>query len=151
MILDTLDQADQYFSAHPGFAPAFEYLRTTDFSRLAPGRNEVDGTRLFLMFNVGEGRGRNNVLLEVHRQYIDIQLALEGTDEIGWKPLYDCSQVHKDYQADGDFALYADRPVTWIPVPPRQFAIFFPGDAHAPMGAVGMLKKAVLKVAVDWK
>ena len=151
MIYDTLDQADRYFASHPGFAAAFAYLRKTDFSKLSPGRNEVDGQRMFLMLNVGKGRGKPNVQLEVHQQYIDIQLTLSGTDEIGWKPLSACTQTHTAYKADGDFALYSDRPEIWIPVPPQYFAVFFPGDTHAPMGAECELRKAVLKVAVDWK
>jgi hypothetical protein len=41
----------------------------------------------------------------------------------------------------------------WITVPPGSFTIFFPDDAHAPMGAeIGCeFLKAVMKVAVDWR
>jgi YhcH/YjgK/YiaL family protein len=151
MIYDTLDQADRYSASHPGFAAGFAYLRKTDFSRLSPGRNEVDGQRMYLMLNVAKGVGKEKAKLEVHRQYIDIQLTLSGTDEIGWRPLTACTETHTSYQADGDYALYNDKPELWIPVPPKHFAIFFPGDTHAPMGAECDLRKAVLKVAVDWK
>jgi len=33
------------------------------------------------------GRAREAAKLECHRRYIDIQLVLEGVDEMGWKAL----------------------------------------------------------------
>jgi beta-galactosidase beta subunit len=39
--------------------------------------------------------------------------------------------------------------MTWVAVPPGSFAIFFPHDAHAPLGGEGRVKKAVVKVASD--
>ena len=57
-----------------------------------------------------------------------------------------------DYDADKDFWLFSDRPKLWCPVPPGVFAIFFPEDVHAPLAAAPAtaLRKAVVKVAVDW-
>ncbi|MCY2966053.1 MAG: YhcH/YjgK/YiaL family protein [Planctomycetota bacterium] len=153
MLLDSLHNAERSFPLHPGFAQAFDYLRKTDFSQLAPGRHPIDGSRLYLMLNQGQGRGHDAVKFECHRQYIDIQYTIQGPDEIGWKPLEACQSVYTPYDGVKDFMLFADRPEIWVPVPAGTFAIFFPEDVHAPMGApasVGLLK-AVLKVAVDWK
>lgn len=150
MIFDCLANAARYETLNPGFRRAFEYLRTTDFSKLAPGRHEIDGSNLYLMLNQGKGRGRDEVKLEAHQQYIDIQYTITGPDEIGWRSLRDCIQVCSPFDAAKDFMLFTDRPEIWISVPPGTFTIFFPEDAHAPMGAsVGTdLLKAVLKVAV---
>jgi YhcH/YjgK/YiaL family protein len=153
MILDRLENANRYFPLHSGFSQACDFLRRTDFTKLAPGRHEVDGDRLFMMLNKGTGGGRENVKLEVHRRYIDIQYTIAGPDEIGWRPLKTCKKVDTPFDTEKDYGLFADRPEAWIAVPPGSFAIFFPDDAHAPMAAsIGCgLLKAVLKVAVDWR
>ncbi|RPI87942.1 MAG: DUF386 domain-containing protein [Planctomycetaceae bacterium] len=80
MIFDCLANSQRYEALNPGFRPAFEYLRTTDFTRLSPGRHEIAGANLFLMLNQGKGRGRTDVKLEAHRQYIDIQYTITGPD-----------------------------------------------------------------------
>ncbi len=153
MILDRLENLDRYFPLHAGFRQACDYLRQTDYTKLTAGKHEVDGAKLFLMLNKGSGKGREGVKLEAHRRYIDIQYTIAGPDEIGWRPLAACTQIDRPYDAHTDFGLFADRPQAWVAVPPGSFAIFFPEDAHAPMGAGAdcELLKAVVKVAVDWR
>ena len=134
MILDRLDNAERYFPLHAGFRAACDYLRRTDFANLAAGKHDIDGERLFVVMNRTEARGRDEAKLESHRQYIDIQYTIAGPDEIGWRPLAACTQIHKPFDAEQDFGLFADPPETWIAVPPGSFAIYFPDDAHAPLG-----------------
>jgi len=150
MILDHLRYAERYTALHPGFAPAFEYLAQTPLQTLAAGRHEIDGDRLFVMINRGRGRGHAEAKLETHRRYIDIQMVIEGTDDIGWKPAHLCQQVNLSYSPEQDLALFADPPTAWLAVAPQNFAIFFPEDAHAPMGGEDELTKAVVKVAINW-
>jgi biofilm protein TabA len=38
-----------------------------------------------------------------------------------------------------------------VTIPQGSFGIFYPEDAHAPMGSDGPLHKVVVKVAVDWQ
>ena len=148
MILDKLDNAERYFGLNPHFEEAFAYLRKTRLEGLPTGRNPIDGERLYVMLNRGEGRGRSGVVLECHRRYIDIQLTLSGMDDIGWKPVGECRQVKLAFDEAGDGGLFADAPLAWVNVPPGYFAIFFPDDGHAPMGGEGDMVKAVVKVAV---
>lgn len=151
MILDRLDNAERYFPLNAGFAEAVAFLRTHDLTQLAAGRHDVKGDLLYVMMNRCKGRGKQGAKLESHRQYIDIQFAVSGTDQIGWKPLAECQTVEKAFDAGADFGLFQDAPDTWVGVPPGHFAIFFPEDAHAPLGAEEDLVKAVMKVAVDWR
>lgn len=153
MILDTLENAERYFPLHAGFRQACEFLRNADLTKLVPGKNPIDGDKLFVVLNQGQGRGREGVKLEAHRQYIDIQYTIGGTDEIGWRPVGACTQIATPYDAARDVGFFADTPEAWVAVPPGSFAIFFPEDAHAPMGAPAesQLLKAVVKVAVDWR
>jgi biofilm protein TabA len=102
MILDTLANADRYLALHPLFPRAFEFLRSTDLAALAPGRHVIDGESLFAIVEACPGRTRAEAKLECHRRYIDIQLVLEGTDEMGWKPLGECRQPVSEFNVERD-------------------------------------------------
>jgi YhcH/YjgK/YiaL family protein len=149
MILDTLAQSARYAALHPGFARAFTFLRETDVAALPAGRHPIDGDRIYVSIDHKEGRGREGARLEAHRRYIDIQFTIGGDEEIGWMPLAACGPASgAGYEENRDIAFFEPRPETWLSVPPRTFAIFFPEDAHAPLGGRGLLKKAIVKVAV---
>ena len=149
MILSTLSQADRYAALHPLFPRVFEYIRNTDLLALAPGRYPVVGEQLFVIVENVAGRTREAAKLECHRRYIDIQLVLEGTDEMGWKALADCVQPVSDYSAEKDIRFFHDAPASWIATPPGAFCIFFPEDAHAPLVSVGNIRKVIFKIAVE--
>jgi YhcH/YjgK/YiaL family protein len=148
MIFDHMDQAHRYTSLHPLFAQAFAFLRTADLSKLKPGRNEIDGDKLFVMFDQKPGRGRSGARLESHRKYIDIQLTMSGAEEIGWKRTGLCNEITEPFKPDGDIQFYGDAPIAWVAVPPKHFTIFWPEDAHAPLGGTGDLEKLIVKIAV---
>lgn len=148
MILDTLANADRYSALHPRFAHAFEFLRGTDLLALAPGRYEVQGEQIFVIIENRPGRTRAEAKLECHRRCIDIQLVLEGVDEMGWMLRAQCVDPATDYDAVRDIRFFNDAPAGWIAVPAGAFCIFFPEDAHAPLVSSGAIRKAVVKVAV---
>ena len=37
MVLDRIDNAERYYSLHPGFKPAFEFLKTIDPEKMENG------------------------------------------------------------------------------------------------------------------
>ena len=150
MILDRLDCWQRYAPLHNGFAGAFQALADSRTAALTVGRHTVDGDRLYLIIGRDAGRGREGAKLESHRRYIDIQLTLNGPEEIGWLPLADCGEPDQPYAPERDIAFYSARPRTWFTMPPGTFAIFYPDDAHAPLAGQGELHKAVAKVAVEW-
>ena len=149
MILDILDHSARYAAMHPAFARAFAFLSNTDLSALAPGRHDLDGDDLFVLIDHKDGRGEEGARLEVHRRYIDIQYTLDGQELIGWVPLARCVSPDGEFDLVKDVGFFADSPSTWVAVPPGSFAIFFPHDAHAPLGGRGTLKKAIVKIAAD--
>jgi len=149
MIFSTISQSDRYAALHPLFPRAFDYIRDTDLLSLAPGRYPIVGEQLFVIVENVAGRAREAAKLECHRRYIDIQLVLEGTDEMGWKALADCLRPVSDYSAEKDIRFFHDAPATWIATPPGMFCIFFPEDAHAPLVGNGNIRKAIFKIAVE--
>ena len=87
MILDTIANADRYNALHPLFPKVFEYIRNTELSTLATGRHSIIADDVFVIIERAAGRSRDAAQLECHRKYIDIQLVLEGVDEMGWNCL----------------------------------------------------------------
>jgi len=149
MIFSTLSQSTRYAALHPLLPHAFEYIRNIDLLSLAPGRYPIVDKQLFVIVENVAGRTREAAKLECHRKYIDIQLVLEGVDEMGWKALADCSQPVSDYSAEKDIQFFHDAPASWIATPPGAFCIFFPDDAHAPLVSAGIVRKAIFKIAVE--
>ncbi len=150
MILDHLDNAERYAALHPGFSAAFEFLKRKDLADLSAGRHPLDGERLYVLVVQQDGRGRDKAKLETHRRYIDIQFTVTGADDIGWKPAAHCSGYDQDYNDEKDVAFFSDKPDVWVTIRPGTFGIFFPEDAHAPLGGTGPIHKVVVKVAVVW-
>ncbi len=148
MIIDTLSNADKYFSLNPRFAAAFRYLRKPVVRGMDSVHDEIEGDKLIALFSRKIGKQRNEAKLEVHRKYIDIQFVLGGIDTMGWKPASDCSKVLAPYDDEKDVGFFSDEPSMWCPVHAGSYAIFFPEDAHAPMVSHSEIHKIILKVAV---
>ena len=148
MILSTLANANRYAALHPLFPLVFEYIRNTDLNALAPGIHPIIDKQLFVIVEIANGRTRAEAKLECHRKYIDIQLVLEGVDEMGWKPMTDCHQPLDEYNEVRDIRFFNDTADSWISTPANTFCIFFPDDAHAPLVSSGKIRKVIFKIAV---
>jgi biofilm protein TabA len=146
MILDTLTNSNRYGSVHPLFAQAFEALHNAH--TLPPGTHTIDGDNLFIIIAEQQSEPAQNIRLEAHRKYIDIQTALDGSFDIGWRALEQCRILYSDYDTSNDVVLFDDRPDFFAALRPGMMAILFPDDAHAPMPPVGSVRKAVVKVRV---
>ena len=48
MILDSLNNTKKIECLHPLFKKAFDYLKSTDFSKVEDGKHELDGSRLYV-------------------------------------------------------------------------------------------------------
>ena len=149
MILDQLVNARLYLDLHPGLARGFAFLEKSTLEGLADGRHDIDGDRVFALLSHDQGKGQEQARIEHHRRYLDIQYVIRGEDRIGWMPTSCCQRLASDFEPGGDVAFFFDRPRSWLVVPEGSFAVFFPTDAHAPLGGSGEVFKAVVKVLLD--
>jgi biofilm protein TabA len=147
MILDILENAHRYPFMNKGFAKAFNFLLRPDIKELPAGKYEIDGERVYAMVSNGPGRKKEDALLETHDKYIDIQLILAGTDNMGWKPKSLCKQPSGEYDYKADIQFFEDEPEAWFPTESGAFVIFFPEDAHMPLISSGLIHKVVVKIA----
>ena len=148
MIIDSLDNASKYFSVHPLFAKAFEYISLAQVETIADGKYEIDGDRLRAIVTNKKGMtaAESTAKFECHDKHIDIQLCIKGEEKLGWKPRNTCREQKGEYNAEKDVVFYNDPPDTFFDLRDGQFAIFYPEDVHAPMIGEGLIKKMVIKV-----
>jgi biofilm protein TabA len=150
MIIDTIKNASKYYSVHPLFQKAFEYITSTDLANTADGKYEIDGDNLKAIFSNKDGMtaAESIAKFECHDKHIDIQLCIKGKETMGWKPRENCKEQKGDYNTEKDVLFYADAPDMYFDLNDRQFVIFFPEDVHAPMIGEGQIKKLVIKVKI---
>ncbi|HQY11939.1 MAG: YhcH/YjgK/YiaL family protein [Ferruginibacter sp.] len=150
MIIDTIQNASKYYSTHPLFAKAFEYIRSADLDSIEMGKYEIDGDDLKAIFSakVGMTAEASVAKFECHNNHIDIQLCIHGVEQIGWKPREKCSRENGGYNPEKDVQLYTESPDMYFQLTDGQFAIFFPEDVHAPMIGDAEIKKLVIKVKI---
>jgi biofilm protein TabA len=149
MIVDTIRNAPKYFSVHPLFAKAFEYIQQNDLANTADGKSDIaEGLKAIISNAPGKTKEASLAKFECHDKNIDIQLCIKGMETIGWKPREKCVTPNGDYNAEKDVRFYNDAPDTFFQLTDSQFAVFFPEDVHAPMIGEGSIKKLVIKVKI---
>ena len=147
MIIDTLENLEQYASVNPRFAKAIEYLKSTDLNAQEPGKVELDGKDLVVNFSIAKGKTKEQAQLETHKNFIDIQIPLSCMEVMGYTPA--CNLPEGEYNAEKDITKCAMPSEAYIPVHPGMFAIFFPQDGHAPcISEEESIRKVIVKVRV---
>lgn len=147
MILDRLDNASSYRGIHPGIDKALEYLAKTDFARVANGKHELDGERLFAMVQRYRTRTLDQIVWEAHRRYIDVQYIVAGAERMGYTALRDGLTIKKPYDEQSEAILF-DADGAMFDIWAGGFTVFMPQDVHAPGLAVDQVPSEVVKVVV---
>ncbi len=150
MILDSLENSQQYESLHPLFKKAFDLIKHADFSQLKEGLIETSDPRLYFSISRIRGKDPQDAVLETHKKFIDIQAPIVGVETIGWKAGDELMIISKPYDYKEDVIFYHDFPTTYAKLYPGQFAIYFPEDGHAPGIGQGDIRKIVAKIAVEY-
>ncbi len=151
MIIDDLSNISKYKLVHPNFEKAFEYLTTTNFESIAPGKYEIQGEAIFAMIvnDNGVPMLESTAQFECHNKYIDIQYVFGGLETVGYKSRLTCVEPRGEYDDKKDVLFYEDAPDFFFKLYPGQFGIYFPDDVHAPMIGDGNIKKVVMKIKVN--
>ena len=111
------------------------------------GRHEIDNSDVFAIVSTYKTKSQEESLWEAHRQYIDIQAMIEGSERIGHAPI-DTLNITQPYDPAKDITALRGSGDMFI-LKPGMFAIFYPTDAHMPgVCADGnqQVKKIVIKV-----
>lgn len=145
MIIDKLENLDKYVAVNPLFAQAVDYLKSTDLEAVEPGTKlELKGNDLRVNFAQTKPKTKEQARLETHRDFIDIQIPLSGTEIMGYTPADELPQA--EYNAEKDITFYEGLAESYVSVKPGMFAIFFPQDGHAPGITETGVRKVIVKV-----
>jgi YhcH/YjgK/YiaL family protein len=150
MILDTIKNKDLYTALSPRIKTAFHFLAETDFSLLAPGRYDIDGSNIYALVQEYETIVKEQGKWECHKNYIDIQYVLSGTEQIGYANL-EGMKIQTEYNPEQDIAFLSGNG-DYLTVGKDAYCIFFPNDAHQPKIAVDKpenVRKVVIKIRIN--
>ena len=67
MILDSLNNTEEIECLHPLFKKAFDYLKSTDFSKVEDGKHELDGSRLYVSVVSIFGKEKKDAAIETQK------------------------------------------------------------------------------------
>ncbi|MDP2680930.1 MAG: YhcH/YjgK/YiaL family protein [Rhodoferax sp.] len=132
---------------------AVEHLKTTDFAALPAGNYELQGKDIHVQVIDMHTRPFADTHAEVHRQYIDVQFLVHGSEKIGVATDTGNNQVDRDKLAEHDLLLYTGMEnESTLTMTPGSFAVFLPTDVHRPGCAADQpqaIRKVVVKVRVS--
>jgi YhcH/YjgK/YiaL family protein len=153
MIKDRIDNAEAYGRLGGGIARAMHFLRTTDCTKLEPGKHEIDDQRVFAVVQRYLPKPLEKAGWEAHHRYIDVQYIAEGRERMGYTALVAGLEIAKPYDPHTDLIFY-ETTGDLLVFQAGEFAIFTPQDVHAPSlaldsGPGAEVLKVVVKVRVD--
>ena len=148
MILDNIKNAETYYNLSARIQTAFEYLKQTDLKALECGKHSICGDDIYISVQEYNTKPLEEGKWEAHRQYIDIQFMIKGSEDMG------CTDVEPlipvtEYDEEKDLIFFKNAEGNFFEVRENCFAIFFPQDAHMPCLSVDkstLIKKAIVKI-----
>ncbi len=141
-----------------GLQAAADFLSNNDhqaiFSQLAKGDSEkveIDGERIFAMYQKYDSKNGTDPVFEAHRKFIDVQYLYSGCELI---LVSDMGQaiLTQVYDEENDFELYALAHWSNLLMKPGMAAVLYPEDLHAPCilwKQSQLIEKIVVKVKVE--
>ncbi len=133
---------------NPNYLNAVKFIEENDLSLLEVGKHVIDGDKLWVNIVDADLRQAEDARLEVHNDYIDIQVPMSGEESFGVKPRRECVDPDGEYDAEKDILFYKDKDWTTVTVKPGEAITFAPDTAHAPLIGIGKIHKAIFKVKV---
>ena len=131
MIYDTIDHAGLYRPISANLAKALDFLTSTDLSKYDTERVEIDGDKVYALFQRYETKPVNDSP-EAHKKYIDVQYIVSGIEKIRWAKLGDLTQVEERYSKGQDIAFYTGDSRFDFVLTKGTFLMLYPQDAHMP-------------------
>ncbi len=148
MVIDKIVHADNYTKLGERLAKGLKIIQDPTLADKDDGTYKIDGDDLFYMVQRYTTKNPEEVMFEAHKEYIDIQAVIKGTEIIAWAPV-ETMEIVKSYKPD--ICKGADPEInTKLIMPEGTFVIFYPEDAHKP-GCDYMAKEEVTKIVVKVK
>lgn len=148
MIYDKLENILIYTGTNRNLDTAIDYIATHDLNALPMGRTTVDGDNVYINVMDAEAAPAEARSFEIHKNYMDIQIDLAGTEVIEIGDV-DAMTV-ENYKEDTDFGNASCHPLTSCTMGRGNFIVCMPSEPHKPgilfSEETKTLKKCVFKV-----
>ena len=144
MIYDRLENFNDYAAIDPeAWKLVEEFLESCGEKTPELGRHELNGKEVYVGIASYNTHLDNGVKLETHCNYIDIQLLLAGKEHIIYRDVED-AECLSEYNPEKDVAFFS-KPDAGLALPLEvgNFAVFMPGEGHAP--GIGSPDNTVIK------
>ena len=148
MILSNLKNRVELEKLHPLMPRLFEFLEQTDVLNLPLGIHEIEGKDLFINNQSPELFTKENAPIEVHKNYIDVQVLLEGSETMGWKPLEEIATWRGEYDQAKDVRFSDERCDHFVTLKAGELTVFYPEDGHAPAIGDAPIRKFIAKLKI---
>lgn len=145
MIYDRIENAGRYLGISKNLDTALHYIMDTDLSALQDGKHTVDGEDVFVNVMHAETKAER-AEYEFHEKYYDIQIDLEGAEDIRFAAEYE--EITKPYSGDNDIGMGHAECEVLCHLRPGRFVICEPTEPHLPGCAVGGAEKPIRKAVV---
>lgn len=131
---------------------AFLFLKETNLDTIRPGKYLIDGNDVYASVTFNPTKEPDNAKWEYHKNYIDLQMVIEGTEKMGIVPLSMTKAIDTEPFSDKkDVGFVTSSEGEYYEATPGVFFIFLPTDAHKPSIKVDGCekdKKIVIKIAM---
>lgn len=145
MIVDDLKNFKFYINLNEKFKKVLDFITTNNLESMQKGSYEIDGKDIYV--NIDEYETKQSSLPEAHRNYLDIQIVINGHEKIGYANIQD-GKTETAYNFDKDIE-FLNAKCEYLKAYNGRFFIFFPQDIHQPCitdGQKSNVKKAVFKI-----
>jgi YhcH/YjgK/YiaL family protein len=146
------EMATYYYKNRERWDNAFNYLKSTDLSKLEPKRYDIDGNNLYALVSEYVTKNEEDAKFETHQKYIDIQYVISGAEQMSIAPMSMKNEILTPYDATKDVEFMTVTKSSSYNAGPDRFFVFFPSDIHRPSVKIGensQVKKIVLKLKIE--
>ncbi|MFG6656198.1 YhcH/YjgK/YiaL family protein [Scandinavium sp. M-37] len=131
---------------------AIEHVKAHVTDATPLGKHDIDGNRLFYLISEDTTEPLAARRAEYHARYLDIQIILKGQEGMTFST-QPAGTPDTDWLADKDIAFLPEGvQEKTVVLSEGDFVVFYPGEVHKPLCAVGSsakVRKAVVKMLVE--
>ena len=130
---------------------AIEHVKAHVSASTPLGKHDIDGNNLFYLISEDSTEAQAERRAEYHARYLDIQIVLRGQEGMTFSTL-PAGEPQTDWLADKDIAFLPEgEQEKTVVLSEGDFVVFWPGEVHKPLCAVGApakVRKVVVKMLV---
>lgn len=148
MIIDHIERFEQYSRNVPEIYDVMKFVERAKKENLPEGKYPLQNG--YILIQEGTTRNFNQADFESHREYIDVQVIIAGSEymEYAYAPGL---QVKVPFDKEKDYELLSGEGCK-IQITPDTFYLLYPADAHKPachFTEPTTYKKVLAKIKID--